>query len=74
MEMTTDVGAKKRAGIVLIILSILLLVLVLLPSNTGGAGGGFGPLRLLGLAFGLLIAFLGFALTRKKGHTAEPPE
>jgi hypothetical protein len=71
--MATSVGAKKRAGIVLIILGIILLGVALVPSVARVPSDGFGPARVTGVVTGALIVLVGFVLSRKKGHASEPP-
>lgn len=71
--MATNVGAKKRAGIVLIILGVILLAATLLPSAGGEAPDRFGPAKVTGIVTAAVIVLVGVVLTRKKGHTSEPP-
>lgn len=70
--MATNVGAKKRAGIVLIILGVFFFVVALVPNAVGIASDGFSAARWVLLAFGLLVVLVGAMLTRKKGHTRSP--
>jgi hypothetical protein len=71
--MGTNVGAKKRAGIVLIVIGIILLVIALAPGVAGVSSAGFSAGRIGGLAVGVVVALAGLVLTRKKGHRTEPP-
>jgi hypothetical protein len=71
--MATNVGAKKRAGIVLIIVGIILLAVALVPSVVRVSSDGFSPARVMGLVTGGLIVLVGFVLSRRKGHMSEPP-
>lgn len=71
--MAANVGAKKRAGIVLIILGVVLLVVSILPGGGAGTPEGFGPARVTGIVTAAVIVLIGVVLTRKKGHTSDPP-
>ena len=72
--MSTDVGAKKRAGIVLILTGVVLLVVAVVPGTGAFTAAGIGPGRITVLVLALLAVLFGAALTRRKGHTATPPE
>lgn len=71
--MATNVGAKKRAGIVLVIIGIVILILALMPVVTGNAGGAFGSARAGAIVAGAVTALVGFVLSGKKGHKVDPP-
>jgi hypothetical protein len=71
--MTTNVGAKKRSGVVLIVVGVLLLVVAGLPDVAGISADGFGLDRMILLGVATLVVLTGVRLTRKKGHYTEPP-
>lgn len=69
--MSTDVGAKKRAGIVLLILGIILVLLAVF--GGGPERGDVTGVRAIIITLGVLVAVTGGIMTRKKGHISEPP-
>ena len=70
--METNVGAKKRAGIVLILLGVILIVVPLVPSTTGASTDGVNIAKVVAMVAGGLIVLVGSALARKKGHRSDP--
>ena len=71
--MAINVGANKRAGIVLIIVGIFVLGVALLPKAAGLPREEYGWGTVIGVGAGILIAVFGVLLTRKKGNVSEPP-
>lgn len=72
--MSTDVGAKKRAGIVVVLGGLALLIIALVPGTGVFPGTGIGAGRITAFILAAIAVAFGIALTRKQGHTAPPPE
>ena len=71
--MATDVGAKKRSGIVLVVIGIVIILVPLLPGSAGTAENSLTLPRITTIVAGALVLLVGALLTRKKGHSGEPP-